>query len=140
MGKEKGSVTDVFQRLADTYYNWRRRKEKLDTFLTDNVNLSHHIKTIDANIATLNGRIATLEDKVDVLDARIGSVQTGVSLELFESLRDLWKLCVYTQGYASIEQKEQADNIYRVYHNQLGGNGVGTHLYEEIINLPVKEL
>lgn len=140
MGKEKSSVTDVFQRLANTYYNWRRRKEKLDAFLTDNVNLSQHIKTLDANIASINGRLATLEDKVDVLDARLGSVQTGVSLELFESLRDLWKLCVYTQGYASIEQKEQADHIYRVYHVQLGGNGVGTHLYEEIMSLPVKEL
>lgn len=140
MGKEKSSVTDVFQRLANTYYNWRQRKEKLDAFLIDNVNLSQHIKTLDANIASINGRLATLEDKVDVLDARLSSVQTGVSLELFESLRDLWKLCVYTQRYASIEQKEQADHIYRVYHVQLGGNGVGTHLYEEIMNLPVKEL
>lgn len=140
MGKEKSSVADVFQRLTNTYYNWRRRKEKLDAFLTDNVNLSQHIKTLDANIASINGRLVTLEDKVDVLDARLGSVQTGVSLELFESLRDLWKLCVYTQGYASIEQKEQADHIYRVYHVQLGGNGVGTHLYEEIMSLPVKEL
>lgn len=140
MGKEKSSVTDVFQRLANTYYNWRRRKEKLDVFLTDNGNLNQHIKTLDANIATISGRLATLEDKVDILDARLSSVQTGVSLELFESLRDLWKLCVYTQGYASIEQKEQADHIYRVYHVQLGGNGVGTHLYEEIMSLPVKKL
>lgn len=140
MGKEKSSVSDVFKRLINTYYNWRRRKEKLDVFLTDNANLSQHIKILDTNIAAINGRLATLEDKVDVLDARLGSVQTGVSLELFESLRDLWKLCVYTQGYASIEQKEQADNIYRVYHIQLGGNGVGTRLYEDIMNLPVKEL
>ena len=43
MGKEKSSVADVFKRLVNTYYNWRKRKEKLDVFLTDNANLSQHI-------------------------------------------------------------------------------------------------
>lgn len=140
MGENKSSITDALRRLVNTYYNWRRRKERLDTFLAENLNLGQHIKTIDANIASLNERMTAIEDKVDVLDARIGSVQTGVRLELFESLRDLWKLCVYTQGYATFEQKEQAENIYHVYHIQLGGNGMGTHLHDEIMNLPVKEL
>lgn len=30
------------------------------------------------------------------------------------------------------EEKERADSVYTVYHN-LGGNGTGTHIHEELI-------
>jgi hypothetical protein len=40
------------------------------------------------------------------------------------------------RGYAPIYAKEAIEKSYVAYHN-LGGNGVITHLYEEMMNLPV---
>lgn len=33
----------------------------------------------------------------------------------------------------SIDQAEEADDLYEAYHNGFGGNGVGTKLHREII-------
>lgn len=39
------------------------------------------------------------------------------------------------QGYCSTSDKEEVDMIYNCYHN-LGGNGLGTSMYKDIIKLP----
>ena len=52
---------------------------------------------------------------------------------LFYRLEDLHRRYVI-QGYpCSAADKQQVDRVYRHYHVELGLNGPGTHMYEEIM-------
>lgn len=52
---------------------------------------------------------------------------------LFYRLEDLHRRFV-VEGYAcSAADKQQVDDIYRHYHDELGLNGPGTHMYNEIM-------
>lgn len=52
---------------------------------------------------------------------------------LFYRLEDLHRRYVI-QGYpCSAADKQQVDRVYRHYHDELGLNGPGTHMYEEIM-------
>ena len=42
------------------------------------------------------------------------------------------------KGYVTLEELENANEVYEVYHN-LKGNGTGTKMIEEIRRLPIKE-
>lgn len=138
MGKITESLSGFLEKISNSYYNYRKRKESLDKFLKENAGLNNHITTIDLNIKTLGNKIGELEQKVNVLDTRLISVQEGLKMEMLESLRLLWEKCVCEQQYATIEQKRQADDIYSIYSLQLHGNGFGTDLYKEIMKLPSK--
>ena len=53
---------------------------------------------------------------------------------LFYRLEDLHRRYVI-QGYpCSAADKQQVDEIYRHYHDELGLNGPGTHMYNEIMD------
>ena len=45
---------------------------------------------------------------------------------------------VEAQGWCTLEDKEYAERTYIAYH-ELGGNGTGTVLYEDIMALPIKD-
>ena len=52
---------------------------------------------------------------------------------LFYRLEDLHRRYVI-QGYpCSAADKQQVDRVYRHYHDKLGMNGPGTHMYDEIM-------
>lgn len=52
---------------------------------------------------------------------------------LFYRLEDLHRRYVI-QGYpCSAADKQQVDRVYRHYHDEMGLNGPGTHMYEEIM-------
>lgn len=52
---------------------------------------------------------------------------------LFYRLEDLYRRFVI-EGYpCSAADKQQVDRVYRHYHDELGLNGPGTHMYEEIM-------
>lgn len=52
---------------------------------------------------------------------------------LFYRLEDLHRRYVI-QGYpCSAADKQQVDRVYRHYHDELGFNGPGTHMYDEIM-------
>ena len=52
---------------------------------------------------------------------------------LFYRLEDLHRRYVI-QGYpCSAADKQQVDRVYRHYHDELGLNGPGTHMYDEIM-------
>jgi hypothetical protein len=42
------------------------------------------------------------------------------------------------RGYCPLESKEYVERMYEAYHG-LGGNGVGTGLYTELMELPTEE-
>ena len=52
---------------------------------------------------------------------------------LFYRMEDLHRRFV-VEGYpCSAAEKQQVDDIYRHYHDELGLNGPGTHMYNEIM-------
>lgn len=52
---------------------------------------------------------------------------------LFYRLEDMHRRFVI-EGYpCSAAEKQQVDRVYRHYHNELGLNGPGTHMYDEIM-------
>lgn len=52
---------------------------------------------------------------------------------LFYRLEDLHRRFVI-EGYpCSAADKQQVDRVYRHYHDEMGLNGPGTHMYEEIM-------
>ena len=52
---------------------------------------------------------------------------------LFYRLDDMHRRYVI-QGYpCSAADKQQVDRVYRHYHDELGMNGPGTHMYDEIM-------
>lgn len=54
---------------------------------------------------------------------------------LFYRLEDLHRRFVIEGRPCSAAEKQQVDDIYRHYHDELGLNGPGTHMYNEIMEV-----
>lgn len=52
---------------------------------------------------------------------------------LFYRLEDLHRRYVVQGNPCSAADKRQVDDVYRHYHDELGLNGPGTHMYNEIM-------
>lgn len=52
---------------------------------------------------------------------------------LFYRLEDLHHKFVVEGRACSAADKQQVDDVYRHYHDELGLNGPGTHMYNEIM-------
>lgn len=52
---------------------------------------------------------------------------------LFYRLEDLHRRFVIEGNTCSAAEKQQVDDIYHHYHDELGLNGPGTHMYNEIM-------
>lgn len=63
------------------------------------------------------------------------AMRDGMRTLLRQQLIDLHQKYVVDGVPCKPEAKEQASKIYEAYHG-LGGNGTGTTLYHEIMNIP----
>lgn len=54
---------------------------------------------------------------------------------LFYRLEDLHRRFVIEGCPCSAADKQQVDDVYRHYHDELGLNGPGTHMYNEIMEV-----
>ena len=61
--------------------------------------------------------------------------QEGTKTLLRSRLYDIHERTV-EKGYCPDERKRETEQVYTAYH-ALGGNGVGTQYYQEILNAPV---
>lgn len=61
--------------------------------------------------------------------------QEGTKTLLRSRLYDIHERTV-EKGYCPDERKRETEHVYTAYH-ALGGNGVGTKYYQEILNAPV---
>ena len=68
--------------------------------------------------------------------AEVVALRDGVRTMLRSRLVDLHERFVVSGGPCPDWVKREAEQVYSAYH-ALGGNGIGTHYYEEIINAPV---
>lgn len=53
---------------------------------------------------------------------------------MFLHLEDMYEKFVVDGHECSAADKQQVDDIYDYYHNELGLNGPGTHMYNAIMN------
>lgn len=66
------------------------------------------------------------------------AMEQGMRALLRQQLIDYHDQYVVRGRPCPVGIKEQATSVYTAYHG-LGGNGTGTHLYEEIMDAHVKE-
>lgn len=65
------------------------------------------------------------------------ALKNGVRATLRSRLVDLHAMYVEEGKGCPAWVKDEAQDVYTAYH-ALGGNGVGTHLYQEIIDAKIK--
>lgn len=61
------------------------------------------------------------------------AIEEGVRALLFDKLSRMHRVYVTQQRPCPLDVKERAEQIYLAYHT-LGGNGIGTHMRDEIIS------
>ena len=66
----------------------------------------------------------------------VSALNNGVRTLLRSRLVDIHENYVAAGIPCPDNIKREADQVYEAYHG-LGGNGVGTHYYQEIVNAPV---
>lgn len=60
-----------------------------------------------------------------------------VRLLLYYRLKDMFTSYVVKKSDISSADKHEVEEIYRYYHDELGGNGEGTRMYRAIMELQV---
>ena len=81
-------------------------------------------------LAALAGAIMRLYRLMD-------SMQEGTRTMLRSRLVDLHERYVVSGRGCPYWVKQEASQVYGAYHG-MGGNGTGTHYYEEIISAPIR--
>ena len=131
-----GKVANFFKAIPGTYYDWRKRNEKIDALLknyNDTLTMLTNLKTcFDVRTEELR----SLQDDVRTIISLLDTVKNGTKMELFETLHNWRELLVVRRGWASPEEKKEVSEIYTIYHDKLNGNGNGERYYKEIIELP----
>lgn len=74
-----------------------------------------------------------LQSEVDVLKDRITVIEDGVRALLFDKISRLHQETVQQGLPVPVSVKQRADAAYQAYA-ALGGNGVGKHLYDELMD------
>ena len=62
------------------------------------------------------------------------TIKTAIKAILLNNLKTSHEFYC-EQGYCSLSSKEEVTELYKCYAD-LGGNGLGTHMYEDIVDLP----
>lgn len=76
------------------------------------------------------------EDKTNKEKAEYETMKETCKLTLRRSLKDDYEFFVLKQGHCSIENKNDVQNEYTLYHEKFKGNGRGTLYYDAIMALP----
>lgn len=74
-----------------------------------------------------------LQSEVDVLKDRITVIEDGVRALLFDKISRLHQETVQQGLPVSVDIKQRAETAYQAY-KALGGNGVGKHMYDELLD------
>ena len=90
-------------------------------------------------IGILSSRIKKIKKAAEENEKRRELEWNAIKETCKETLRSTLKedYEFYTaQGWCSVEDKEEVNNVYTLYHKGLHGNGRGTRYYSGIISLP----
>ena len=129
-------ITNFLKKVPDTYYNFRKRGEKMDKLLSDYSENMSVLKEVRSKLEKIENRVNVIENKMTSMLTHLDTVKHGTRMELFETLHTYRQLLVVKKGWASVEEKKEVQEIYNVYSKELQGNGNGDRYYQEIISLP----
>lgn len=87
---------------------------------------------IGALAGTLKASAKREKDKDERRDEEHRALMAGMREIMREQLFEMHRMYVVDSQPMPYDEKERADSVYRVYHS-LGGNGTGTHVYEELM-------
>lgn len=88
--------------------------------------------------AIVGGLVVYIKGVVSKETRHDKAMEQGMRALLRQQLIDYHDQYVVRGAPCPVGIKEQATSVYTAYHG-LGGNGTGTHLYEEIMDAHVKE-
>lgn len=89
---------------------------------------------IIAGFTALGRYVKKRMKRVDALETRLDGIEAALRASMYDRLYYLHRSFM-RQGWVSVPDLENITGIYEGYHG-LGGNGVGTKLYEDIKALP----
>lgn len=131
------TLKKIVKALPNTYYNWRKRNERIDALLSNYAETMECITKLQQEFNTFKIQFQNLQDNVNTMVSRLDTIKQGTRIELFNTLHDWRELLVVKRGWASPEQKHEIENIYLLYSGEeLKGNGTGDRYYKEIMALP----
>ena len=87
----------------------------------------------------LAAALAYLSAKARYLRSSDAAMRSGMRSILRRELKIMHRQHVVKGTPISIDDKDEATEIYTAYHD-LGGNGTGTHMYEELMDLPIRNV
>lgn len=138
-------IVAFFKHIASIYYKWKKRNEDLTKFLADSKNNEDRIKHIDTTVTSLNEdvqhikeHVKGLDEQITYINGRLDIIGEGTKMELFDTLHN-WRTELITRGWATYIEKQEVENIYKIYRFELKGNGQGQRYYDEIMALPESE-
>lgn len=131
------------KRIPNIYYRWKNRNEKLEEFLQNSdrnheqlTHIDNAVTNLQTDLTTVKSQVTSLEQRVDQINGRIETLGRGAKMELFDTLHNWRVILVAEKKWASAAEKKEVENIWKVYHEELGGNGQGERYYNEIMALP----
>ena len=131
-----GKFLNFFKSVPNTYYNWRKRNEKIDTLLENYSNTLSKIDELQDCFSTRTEELRSLQEDVRAIIGHLDTVKHGTKMELFETLHNWYQLLVVKRGWATFSEKKEVEEIFIIYHDELNGNGNGERYYKEIMALP----
>lgn len=66
------------------------------------------------------------------------STADAVKILLRKEIREAYNSATQ-KGYVTLDDIEEMEEIYRIYHDELEGNGTGTRLFNSFMALPINK-
>ena len=136
---------DFINHLGAAHKKRLERNIKMDEFLNDSKRVREKIQEFGSDMKYLKNTVDSIDNKVNSLEGEINHINgrleiigSGTKMELFDTLHH-WKQLLTQRGWATAAEKHEVEEIYKIYHDGLGGNGQGEHYYRQIMDLPEKE-
>lgn len=137
---------DFFRSFRSRYDAQVIRNQKIDEFLTgarDSCTKMDSVKAAVNNLSEQVGQIGAkvddLQEHIGLIDGRLEIIGKGTKMELLDTLYH-WKKMLVERGWKTPAEMKEIKEIYEIYHESLQGNGQGTQYYNEIKDLPEREI
>ena len=136
---------DFFNHLGQKHKEHVQRMIRMDEFLSGQrescakiADISADMKYLKNTVDNINDKVNSLEHDVNHINGRLEIIGSGTKMELFDTLYH-WKKMLCDRGWATEAEKREVEEIYKIYHDGLGGNGQGERYYDQIMALDERE-
>ena len=97
------------------------------------------VSGLSKQVEALGNKVDNIEEHMDHIDGRLEIIGEGTKMELLDTLYH-WKKVLTERGWKTKAEMKEIEDIYKLYHDNLHGNGQGTQYYNDIKALEDKEI